>query len=70
MKNGDFAFIIRFNNANAIQGLRSKSVEPSLAKEASVTRELFKDREFTPAREEVRVLGSIIGDFAPDSDTC
>jgi len=35
-------------------GLRSKSVEPSLAKEASVTRELFKDREFTPAREEVR----------------
>ena len=54
MKNGDFAFIIRANNVNnAIQGLRSKSVEPSLAKEASVTRELFKDREFTPAREEV-----------------
>jgi len=35
-------------------GLRSKSVEPSLAKEASVTRELYKEREFTPAREEVR----------------
>ena len=36
------------------EGIRSKSVEPSLAKEASVTRELFKEREFTPAREEVR----------------
>jgi len=35
-------------------GLRSKSVEPSLAKEASVTRELYREREFTPAREEVR----------------
>ena len=68
MKNGDFTFIIRANNVNAIQGLRSKSVEPSLAKEASVTRELFKDREFTPAREEV-MMSSIIGDFVPDFDT-
>ena len=47
------------NNVNSIQGLRSKSVEPSLAKEASVTRELFKDREFTPAREEV-MMSSIM----------
>ena len=37
------------------EGIRSKSVEPSLAKEASVTRELFKEREFTPAREETTV---------------
>merc|ERR1719285_468158 len=50
------------------QGLRSKSVEPSLAKEASVTRELFKEREFTPAREEVR-RPSIREESAPAAPT-
>ena len=50
------------------QGLRSKSVEPSLAKEASVTRELYKEREFTPAREEVR-RPSIREESAPAAPT-
>jgi len=49
-------------------GLRSKSVEPSLAKEASVTRELYKEREFTPAREEVR-RPSIREESAPAAPT-
>jgi len=49
-------------------GLRSKSVEPSLAKEASVTRELFKEREFTPAREEVR-RPSVREESAPAAPT-
>merc|ERR1719285_1675813 len=50
------------------QGLRSKSVEPSLAKEASVTRELFKEREFTPAIAEVR-RPSVREESAPAAPT-